>query len=84
MIGKEPGRAANGDGGVWKRRRGLGFVRGIGSFVFVVELESEGKVEDSQLSHSLAVFADSLLSRQLVLRHIVFVRCVVVGHCIGL
>lgn len=64
----------------------MGFVRGIGSFVFVVELESEGKVQDSQLSHSLAVFADSLLSRQLVLRHILllFMRCVVVGYGIEL
>jgi len=87
--GLEPGRSANGGGG-FERSRGFGFVGGRGSrsrsvgFVVVVELEAEGKVENAQLPHSLAVFADSLLSGELVVGDLRLVRCGVGGHGVGL
>jgi len=53
-------------------------------FVVVVELEAEGKVEYSQLPHSLTVFADSLLPGELVVGDLGLLRCGVVGHGVGL
>jgi len=85
-LGLEPGRAANG-GGRLERRWGFGFAGGIGSrcsSVGFVVLEAEGNVEDAQLSHSLTVFADSLLSGELVIGDLRLVRHDVVGHGVGL